>query len=159
MIQRIQTLFIFLAVVAMVIFLVLPIASSSDSTTGNHASLTATEMVKKDKSNAILGSKNTMVLAGLGLVSASLLIFVLFQYKNRQRQVLLLGANMLLLMVVQGFSLYYFTVFMRYLEVGTAQAGGKAGLFAPIFALAFCTLAMRFIRRDMNIVNESNRMR
>ena len=159
MLQRIQTIFMALAAVAAILFLFLPFTTAENKKDNITAQYSSAGMEVRDANGAVTFSKNTMLLSGVTLVSACVLIFTIFQFKNRQKQALFVFSTLILLLVTQGIHIYYYTVFMAGLPKEGTSTAFQFGFFLPMIALVFTLTALRFIRRDMNVVAESNRMR
>ncbi len=94
------------------------------------------------------------------LAAASVLVALaeIFQYRNRMRQVMLGGINLLLIAATLGASFYYSSLGEQMLNIkipGTFEAG----FYLPTLALILNLLANRFIRRDEQLVRSMDRLR
>lgn len=169
MIQRVQTIFLFLIVVAMGIALANPLWEKTGRQTSERASLTALQYTEQQTIPQQPGVPSStsptttissvwylgLLLALVGLSS----LYAIFQYRNRLTQTGLCAVNALMLTAIMGIVLY------RTLYAG--QAYGNAadqgeflpGFYAIIAALVFNALANRFIRRDEKLVRGSDRIR
>ncbi|WP_018476455.1 DUF4293 domain-containing protein [Pontibacter roseus] len=165
MIQRIQTVFLALIVIAMVSLLFLPLWSKTDATTGDEVVLTAWELTSQPAST--LGeaaqasshpNQSAIAIAILAIVAAGIAIYEIFQYKSRITQMKFGLINALVLVALFGTSFYYANY------VGNAMAAGnngsyEAGFYMPILALLLNALANRFIKRDEDLVRSVDRLR
>lgn len=169
MIQRVQTIFLFLIVVAMGVALSNPLWEKSGIQSPELAQLTALEYSQQQavsqQAGVPLSTAPTTIITSvwylgllLGLVGLSSL-YAIFQYRNRLTQTALCAVNALMLTAIMGIVLY------RTLYEGKAfgnpadQGSFLPGFYAIIAALVFNALANRFIRRDEKLVRGSDRIR
>ncbi len=157
MIQRVQTIFLFLITIAMGVALSTPLWEKAGSTSPEMAHLTA---LQYSQQQGITTHTDTIWYLALliGLVGLSSL-YAVFQYRNRLTQTALCAVNALMLTAIMGIILY------RTLYAGKAygnpadQGTFLTGFYAIIAALVFNALANRFIRRDEKLVRGSDRLR
>ncbi|MBX0333785.1 DUF4293 domain-containing protein [Pontibacter sp. HSC-14F20] len=165
MIQRIQTVFLALIVVAMVSLLFLPLWSKVDITTGEEVVLTAwslffqtvNEQGEAVQAGAQTGT-STIAIGILAIVAAGVALYEIFQYKSRLNQMKFGLINSMVLIALFGTSFYYANY------VGNGMASGnegnyEAGFYMPILALLLNALANRFIKRDEDLVRSADRLR
>lgn len=162
MIQRIQTVFLFLAAVVMVAFLFLPIWGKVDFEAGELINLNAFQLVYTQENEAgeevIISVKETYWISIAAILAAAVALFSIFQYKNRLRQIQLGALNALLMGATIGLSFYYSTLGDKMMP--TEYPGEyKVGFYVIIAALLFNMLANRFIRKDEKLVRSANRIR
>ncbi len=157
MIQRIQTVFLFLIAVAMGIALSNPLWEKAGVQSSEYARLTALEYSQQQGGTNFITPVWYLGLL-LALVALSSL-YAIFQYRNRLTQTALCAVNALMLTAIMGIVLY------RTLYAGQAygnaadQGNFLPGFYAIIAALVFNALANRFIRRDEKLVRGSDRIR
>ncbi len=169
MIQRVQTIFLFLITVAMGIALTNPIWEKINVQPPTSAHLTALLYSQQQTplqqpglpAQVIPATYETSVwylallIALVGLSS----FYAIFQYKNRLTQTAMCAVNALMLTAIMGIILY------RTLYIGKGygnpadQGTFLPGFYAIIAALVFNALANRFIRRDEKLVRGSDRLR
>ena len=169
MIQRVQTIFLFLIVVAMTVALSNPLWEKAGVRLPEMAHLTALQYSEQQaipqQPGVPLSSSPTntitsvwylgLLLALVGLSS----LYAIFQYRNRLLQTGLCAVNALMLTAIMGIVLY------RTLYAGKAygnpadQGNFLPGFYAIIAALVFNALANRFIRKDEKLVRGSDRIR
>jgi glucan phosphoethanolaminetransferase (alkaline phosphatase superfamily) len=157
MLQRIQTIFLFLIVVSMGVVLGFPIWEKTGAGPTEIASLTAFQLTYAKG----ISSQITPVyyLAIMALVVAGVSLFTIFKYRNRLLQMGLCAINAIVLTGFMGFVLYL-TLYKGKEFFNPADQGNfRYGFFALVAALIFNMLANRFIRRDEKLVQESNRLR
>jgi hypothetical protein len=165
MIQRIQTVFLALIVIAMISLLFLPLWSKVDVATGEEVVLTAwnlffqtvNEQGEAVQAGAQTGT-STLAIAILAIVAAGIALYEIFQYKSRLNQMKFGLINTLVLVALFGTSFYYANY------VGNAMAAGndgnyEAGFYMPVLALLLNALANRFIKKDEDLVRSVDRLR
>lgn len=169
MIQRVQTIFLFLIALAMGVALANPLWEKTSSQLSDLAQLTALQyseqhMVAPQSGVPPQQVPSTSITSVwylgllLGLVALSSL-YAIFQYRNRLTQTALCAVNALMLTAIMAIVLY------RTLYVGKAygnpadQGTFLIGFYAIIASLICNALANRFIRRDEKLVRGSDRLR
>jgi len=168
MIQRIQTIFLFLIVVAMGVALINPIWEKPGSFPAT-ASLTALEYTEQQTPALQAGvplskapvSVVTPVwyLGGLLALVGVLALYAIFQYRKRLVQTMLCAVNALMLTAIMGIVLYR-TIYAGKAYGDPAEQGDfLLGFYAIVASLVFNALANRFIRRDEKLVRGSDRLR
>lgn len=146
MIQRIQTIFLFLAVLAFGSLFYFPFAKTEE----------AYEKFLSDKVYNLADSSLLMVLVVIGICIS---LFAIFFYRNRPFQVKLGWIAVIigvLIPVLAWWELYS----------GTTEMGITAndysigiGLFLPVIIIILLMLAMRYIKKDEKLVRSSDRLR
>lgn len=169
MIQRVQTLFLFLIAVAMGVALLNPIWQKTGSTVSEMAYLTALEYGEQTTPVQQPGvppatAPMTMVTSVWYLGLLIFLVglsstFAIFQYRNRLRQVGLCALNALLLTAIMGITVYRTLYGAKAYGSPNDQGDFLLGFYAIIAALVFNFLANRFIRRDEKLVRGADRLR
>lgn len=155
MIQRIQSLYLFIVAVLTGLVMFLPVAKFMD----------ATEVLKLT-GLGIIDQSGEMIITVYGLaavvIAASLLALVtLFLFKNRMLQFRLCVVEIVLLAGVVLFEIYYIWYgydLMREVAVSGYMTVGVVALF-PVLSLIFNFLALRGIKRDIVLVKSLDRIR
>jgi len=158
MIQRIQTVFMFLASVAMFALLFVIIWGKVDAQSGEIAELTAFQLVYK-QGQVIKYTANTIYLGALALLSSALSFGAIFSFKNLMRQVQLNIINLLVIIATIGIILYQVFFVGEKLFNPTQQGGYSIGFFLPLASVFFINLANRFIRKDYKLLKSVDRLR
>jgi hypothetical protein len=157
MIQRVQTIFLFLIVVAMGVALSTPIWEKAGLKSPEMAHLTAIQYSQQQGITSYITSVwyLGLLLALVGLSS----LYAIFQYRNRLTQTALCAVNALMLTAIMGIILY--NTLYKGKEYGNPADQGEfqLGFYAIIGALICNALANRFIRRDEKLVKDSDRLR
>ncbi|MFD2571516.1 DUF4293 domain-containing protein [Spirosoma soli] len=169
MIQRIQTVFLFLIVVAMGVALANPIWEKTGPISTEIAQLTALQYSQQQSAGAQAGVPQSQVPTTvitsvwyLGLLLALVALsslYAIFQYRNRLTQTALCAVNALMLTAIMGIVLYRTLYAGKEYGNPADQGNFLLGFYAIIAALLFNALANRFIRRDEKLVRGSDRLR
>jgi uncharacterized membrane protein len=159
MLQRIQSVFLFMVVVFGVLALLLPIATF----TGEMDILRFYLYAVEDLSPAPFGDAAstfdrwfTLPLA-IGQFVIILIAFItIFQYKRRMLQVRLNLLNTFLNVLLIGGIFYY----VNLLETASgATADYQIATIFPLLSLVMIFLANRYIRKDEKLIRSANRLR
>jgi Domain of unknown function (DUF4293) len=158
MIQRIQTIFLFLISVAMGVALASPIWQKTGLLPTEMAQMSAFQLIVQKGITSYITP--LWYLTALLVGVATLSLYAIFQYKNRLLQTGLCAGNALLLTATMGVVLYQ-TLLSTSKTLGNPDDNGtfQTGFFAIVAALVCNAIANRFIRRDEKLVRESNRLR
>jgi peptidoglycan/LPS O-acetylase OafA/YrhL len=145
MIQRIQTIFLFLTALCFGTLLKLPFATS-DKPSAQFLS---------DKIYDITDHVALIIVAGLG---AGLSLISIFLFKNRKIQLKLgyLIIVMAILLPVVAFLL--FTNESKNMD-STIEVHDQLGIYVPVVAIIFSALANYYIRKDDKLVKSMDRLR
>ena len=158
MLQRIQTLFLIVVVIAMLAVTALPMWEKSSAALNEKVTLTSYAL-QHCTNMVCLSSSNTMVIVILALISACVAAFSISQYKKRMLQMTLGLVNSILIAIILGYTFYQvFKVGIPIFEPEN-QGSYQAGFFAAVLAMLCNMIANRFIRRDEMLVKSADRMR
>ncbi|WP_038029190.1 DUF4293 domain-containing protein [Thermonema rossianum] len=157
MIQRIQSVFLALAGISVLLLFYIPLWTKSSPQGDQEATLYLWKFVHI-KGGEELSREIIYYFVPLALASAALSFGSLFSYTNRLKQIKLNAINSLVLMVLTLWSVYH--VITNYEKLFLPQQRGHYyGFFVIIAAMLFITLANRFIRRDEKLVRSADRLR
>ncbi|MCC9136641.1 DUF4293 domain-containing protein [Pontibacter silvestris] len=166
MIQRIQTVFLFLLAIAMICMLFLSLWSKTDATTGETVVLTAWNLKSHflNEQGEPTGAGNvpqtgTIAIGLLAIAAAVVAVYEIFQYKSRLNQMKLGMLNSLLIGACFVAEFYYARVVGVDLVQGTDNGSFHAGFYMPVLALVLNSLANRYIKRDEALVRSVDRLR
>lgn len=157
MIQRIQSVFLFLISASMGVALANPIWEKPGTQPGDEAELTPLQYTYEQGVTTF--TTPLWYLGGLLVIIAIIALFAIFQYKKRLLQMGLCAANAILLTASMGVILYNVLINGKTYGNPADQGSFQTGFWAIIAALVLNALANRFIRRDEKLVRESNRIR
>jgi hypothetical protein len=158
MIQRIQTVYLTLAFVAIALLFAFPLAQFFSETGAYIFSVTGLKnMVPGDANafNPIIFLPLIIVVVGL----AFLLLFTIFQYKNRSFQIKLTSIGVLTaIALIMGIFFLYIPMIEK--KINIIPDYRKAfGIYMPLVALVFLVMANRAIKRDDKLVRSADRLR
>ena len=143
-IQRIQSVYLFLAAVLMVIFIFLPVIGLI-----NDNGLSAMGAV------AVGAVQHTMpLLLCLDVLVALLLIITIFKYRNLSLQMKLCNVNVLLIVTLLA---YIFIT--TYMQKGQSIATIQWSIALPFVAMVLTMLAHKGIKHDKKLLSDSERIR
>jgi Domain of unknown function (DUF4293) len=148
--QRIQTVFLGITILALLLSLVFPIWSAEIN--GEINVLTAFYYMKGDQYLYNPYSLTAILIIG----SATLAIIEITKYKNRLTQMKIGALNSLFLVGAIGSATWFATQLIK-----THQVGGQygVGLWALAIPILCNLLANRFIRKDERLVRDADRLR
>ena len=153
--QRIQTVFLLIAIISLIAAILLPIWVYQDNLTQTH-SLFAFHYSITGKSGAVITNYFPYCLTAiLAIASITISVIEIRKFKNRILQMKLGALNSLFLVGTIASSF----LFSR--DLAQTFHGGRFGLgmWLPAVAVLANLLANRFISRDEKIVRDSNRLR
>ena len=151
--QRIQTLFLVLVVVSMVLSMFLPIWNITDGT--KEMQLYPLHFTTMENGERVTAYFPYCITAILMTAAATLAILEIRRFDNRITQIKIGTLNSLILAGVM------ICVVVFYNNVTKEYGYGRYGLslWIPFIGVASNWLAMRFIRKDEKLVRDSDRIR
>ncbi len=154
MLQRIQSIFLFLASVAMALMFFFPLANFFSE---NYSiQLWVTGIIKHTEFSDNVNISPLPLLIIVPFV-ALLSFATIFLYKKRKIQLKLIKFNLLLNIIL--IALYFFYYINSIEEITFANADYLTGSFFPLISLLFFILAFRAIRKDEKLVRSADRLR
>jgi peptidoglycan/LPS O-acetylase OafA/YrhL len=153
MIQRIQSVYLFLVFLAAVGLIFFPIAgfTAGDQVFSMHI------MGFENAEQLDFNLPNVMVIGILTALLGTLSLFTIFQFRNRQLQMKLNMVNLLINFGLLG-SIFYFTEYVIKNDQIT-QYDYSYGAYFPVASVLFLILANRNIRADEKLIRNSERLR
>lgn len=143
MLQRIQTLFLLLAMlVSAGLIFVFPLWYSGEVIVTAMDSLSSSDLLIKP-------------IGILFIISAILSFTSIFQYKNRKFQMTLVRLNILINFLLLGLIVYQ----VQNLSGETLVSEKGIGSFLPIITIFLLVFANRFIKKDEDLVKSVDRLR
>lgn len=146
MIQRIQSIFLFLAAGASFSLFGLPFASVNEAVESS--------VIFKDK---VFNVMDHPALIGLFAVAGLLALVSIFLFKNRKLQMRLTIFSLIATLLASIFGVIFFM--QNGGSVDSAEIADGIGMFLPPLALMSCLLAYRFISKDDKLVKSMDRLR
>jgi peptidoglycan/LPS O-acetylase OafA/YrhL len=137
MIQRIQTVYLLLAALAVILFLFVPFGVIMKNNE---------MLVLKGQMNIVL----IILVAGIALIA----LVSIFLFKNRVVQMRIVLANCILSALFIGF-----VIFGVVMHILNDEYKPQPGIILPLFVFIFNFLAHRSIKHDENLVRSMDRLR
>ena len=158
MIQRIQTVYLSLALIALAMLFFFPMASFLSDLSYLKFYITGVKnMAPGGEVPLNLNLVSPLILGTIILLA--LAAITIFLYKNRARQIQLTSiAVMLNILLILSVLFIYIPLIERRTGIKPDYAGGL-GIYLPIVSLMFLVLANRAIKRDDKLVRSSDRLR
>lgn len=152
MIQRVQSIWLFLASLTLFLLLILPILTKQAD--GGEIWFQVGGLYKR-AGNITQQLASYSLLFGAAVCSALLCLINIFLFKNRtlQKRVILL-VILLIIALAAGAAWYAQTI-----PGGINGATFNAGAYLPILSILFCVLAFRGIRNDEQLIRSADRLR
>jgi glucan phosphoethanolaminetransferase (alkaline phosphatase superfamily) len=159
MIQRIQTVFLFLVGVCLLAVLFLPIWQKTGANAQEKAELTAFVLnYYKGDAKAAPTTTYTFYIAICAITASLLAFYTIFRYDNRVLQIKLCLLNTLFIAGTLGL-MVVFNYSGEALIKEPKYGAFAVGFYMPAIALIFNMLARRFIKKDEDLVRSMDRLR
>ena len=160
MIQRVQSIFLLLSSICMILFLFLPVWLKIDPASGEIYKVFSTYMLHQENAESVLQFIYLPYAYSGGVAALTVIIswIEIFKYKNRLTQIKL-GTLNSLLMTGSLVYLVYLTYNAQSEILPDILGEYKLGLFMPAIALILNSIANRYIRKDEKLVRSVDRIR
>ncbi|MHA8053641.1 DUF4293 domain-containing protein [Aquirufa sp. OSTEICH-129A] len=157
MIQRPQSIFLLIVIIAEILVIAGWPLWTKTGMSGETAQVFISEWTSQIQGKSQVEANYIPLV--LVLISIALTAFILFQFKNRMRQMALGLVNSMLIAGTMGYSFY--TIYKKTIPLFNPEMQGAydLGFYALIVALLANMIANRLIRKDEMLVQSSNRMR
>ncbi|WP_316841499.1 DUF4293 domain-containing protein [Pedobacter gandavensis] len=152
MIQRVQSIWLLLASITILLLLFVPIVSSQSA--GSEYWILATGLYKK--TNGVAGKIEYFKPLFMNTVAVAMLCFAtIFTFKKR------IGQKRLIIFAMISTLFLGFWIFdaAQNIPGGIASVNLGIGAFLPLISLIFCALALRGIRKDEQLLRSADRLR
>jgi len=158
MIQRIQTVYLSLAVIALALIFAFPLAQFFSENGAYVFSVTGLKNMvpgEPEAFTAMVFFPLIIVTAGIALLT----VFTIFQYKKRPFQIKLTNISVLSsIALIMGVFFFYIPMIEK--KINIVPDYSKAfGIYLPLVALVFLIMANRAIKRDDKLVRSADRLR
>ena len=154
MIQRIQTVFLFLAIIALAAFNMFPYWQGVASEEGANNLLLSYGFAQLNDGDMSIEYGLYTIVAGISAIAIIIVLIEIIKYKNRILQLKLALANSLLMSI----NLVVMTYFIITLQKDYQGSFG-IGIFIYALAMLLNILARRFIQKDERLVRSVDRLR
>ncbi len=158
MIQRIQTLYLALAFIAISLLFAFPLAQFFSETGTYVFSITGLKNMVPGEPDAF-NSKVFLPLIVVAVGIALLALFSIFQYKKRTLQVKLTSGGVFSsIALIMGIFFLYIPFIEKKINI-VPNYLDSIGIYLPLVALVFFVMANRAIKRDEKLVRSADRLR
>jgi len=153
MIQRIQSIFLFLAGALGIAALFLPV---SHFYKGFHFPVNI---------EGIMQNYPFMITGGLLKITGLISLVAIFLFKNRKRQINIVRIAQILLLILLGYAVYMFYPFVGLQNTDTLPTAAKNyitqhwAFWMPIAMMLFNAIGIFYIRKDEKLVKSADRLR
>ena len=157
MIQRIQSIYLLLASAAMAAAYFFPLADAIGINDSLVLHIYKIESLVPDN----VPDLPAYFIWPLLVLSSLVLLFsfaIIFVYKNRMRQLMLIRFSVIMLVVLIALFFFYYSPEMERVSGGITMYG-VPGAYLPIVTLVFLILASRSIMSDEKLVRSADRLR
>lgn len=158
MIQRIQTLYLFLAFLAIALLFAFPLAQFFSETGTYIFSITGLKNMVPGEPDAFNPKVFLpMVIVAIGI--ALLVLFTIFQFKKRALQIKLTSVGVFAsIVLIMGIFFLYIPMIEKKIKI-VPNYLDSIGIYLPLIALVFIVMANRAIKRDDKLVRSADRLR
>ncbi len=152
MIQRVQSIWLFLAGLTLFLLLILPILTKQ--TNNGELWLQVGGIYQKSNTISQKTEANNM-LFGATIVVGLLCLGSIFAFKNRTMQKNIILLAIFLIVVLAALTANY----ALNIPGGIDGATFNAGAYLPVLSIIFCVLAFRGISKDEQLIRSADRLR
>jgi len=154
MIQRIQTVFLLLAILALIAFNIFPYWQTTPGEGGENFLLMSYGFIRASETNIFPNVSLYTLVGGISALAMIIVLIEIFRYKNRVLQMKLAIANSFLMSINLALMIYFiFTLQKEY------QGTFGIGIFIYALAMLLNILSRRFIQKDEKLVRSVDRLR
>lgn len=159
MIQRIQTVYLFLASIFLLLMFCFPLAEFYHELNGAYKLWIFGLQNMVPGGDIIISRIAFMPLVTVIILIAALLIFTIFKYNNRKLQMQITNSMVFLtILVVMAIFLLYIPFIEKGVNISPTYTNSFS-IFLPLLSLVFMILAIRGIRKDEKKVRSVDRLR
>lgn len=156
MIQRIQSVFLFLSALAAVLLFFFPLASyyGEFNTVDFYVYFVKNHVPSGE---ALFGPYFLLPTTIITVLLVVIPFGTIFLFKKMQRQLKLIQFALLLDLLLVGLILLYYAD--AFAQSTNAEADYQFGIFLPLIHIVFSLLAMRSIKKDFSLIRSADRLR
>ncbi|MBE6335216.1 MAG: DUF4293 family protein [Lentimicrobiaceae bacterium] len=155
MIQRIQTVFLFFAAIFAGLMFLCPIAAVDY---GTEQMLLTILGVENQLDAEYFSGIYTLPLLILTILTIIVPIFTVFKFKNRQLQIKLSSLNVFLNAIICGLIFLYYSSNMQK-TIASDVISYSFGTYIPLINMILSVMAMRWIKKDIDLIRSIDRLR
>ncbi len=156
MIQRKQTIFLLLVIIASAVSFFFPLAEFIGAKESIVLFVQKAHSLVPDSAFNQNGYFSLPLLSATGFVMLFSLITI-FLYKNRKSQLQVIKVCILVEIIMIGLFFFYYVSSLEKLTGGTAEY--KTAVFMPLISLVFLVLAYRGVLQDEKLIRSADRLR
>jgi hypothetical protein len=152
MIQRVQSVWLFLAALTLFLLLILPVVTTA--TSAGETWLQVGGIYEKVK-NVTQKTVSYSALFGATILAGITCLAAIFLFNNRslQKRIILLAIFLIVLLVAALVN------YALNIPSGIVGATFNIGAYLPVLSVIFCALAFRGIRKDEQLIRSADRLR
>jgi len=158
MIQRIQTVFLFLAFLAAVLLFFFPLAGIYSGTVAYKFYIYGMKNMVPGEAS-VISFMTTFPLLLINVVIGALSIGAVFLYKNRVTQMKIVRIAILLQIVMIALVFFVYAKIIETTLFSSPDYLEETGIYFPLISLVFLILANRSIMKDEKLVRSVDRLR
>lgn len=161
MLQRIQSVYLALAMTALIVLYFLPLASFTSDFVYYKFYISSLHKIS-DQSAAGAAMVNGNTVLALGLFNGMIVLvsgIAIFLFKNRRLQSRIVKLGILMNVMLIGLVFFVFSPLISRTLGATVDYAHDAGIYFPLVALLMLILANRSIMKDEKLVRSADRLR
>jgi ABC-type multidrug transport system permease subunit len=155
MLQRIQSIWLLLAAVTLILMLVLPIATKEIKGAESEIYTNGLHQKFEDNNGSSLGIEPFFPLLITNIAVAALAFINIFNFKRRSLQKRII---IFTIVAIGGFA-FWCSVYAKKIPGGLDGASFGVGAYLPALAILFCVLAIFGINKDERLIRSAERLR
>jgi hypothetical protein len=162
MIQRIQSIYLFLIVICQSLLFATALATFTSYETSFNLSLMGFYKLSSAGQEMLI---NSYALMAVNMVVILFSLFIIFSFKNRKKQLKLAAFNVILICGFIVLMFYGFDNAKSFIDLSYNSQSAELsttygiGMILPILSLVFNLLAIKGIRKDEELVRSADRIR
>ncbi|KQR66905.1 DUF4293 domain-containing protein [Pedobacter sp. Leaf176] len=155
MIQRVQSIWLLLAAIVLILMLFLPVATKNAGAETSELYTNGLLKTVTGKSGTVLTMNTFLPLLITNIAVAIMCLANIFNFKKRslQKRVILFT-----IAAIGGFA-FWCSVYAKQLPGGVEGASFGIGAYMPALAILFCVLAIFGINKDERLIRSAERLR
>lgn len=161
MLQRIQSVYLALAVAALIVLYFLPLASFTSDFVYYKFYISQLQQISDQSGNGASMVNGNIILA-LGIFNGIIIlvsIIAIFLFKNRRQQMRIVKLGILMNVMLIGLTFFVFSPLISRTLNAVVDYSGDAGIYFPLVSLLMLILANRSIGKDEKLVRSADRLR
>jgi len=155
MIQRVQSIWLLLAAIILILMLFFPIATKSVGAETSELYTNGLLKTVVGKSDTVLTMNTFLPLLVTNIAVAIMCLANIFNFKNRSLQKRII---IFTIAAIGGFA-FWCSVYANQLPGGVEGASFGFGAYMPALAILFCVLAIFGINKDERLIRSAERLR